>query len=300
MGVAPLALLSLPILAWVAVGVGVLVAYRTGTSSTVFRLAALFLGFWAIFATTGLLWVLLNGGWSALLALVHAPLLLFQLRYLVWWLAGALGAFVIFLAAFVLSQAVGRGFVILFQTRPLDWPSRLAAPEAPTSLLAFASATPNAFTFTLLERGGPRLLRRRDVILLSEGLLGELTQVEVETVVAHELGHVRELDGRYLTFFRTLSRMMRWDPILAFCADRLTAREELRADRIAVELTGRPRALARALYKASRFAPPAPPAFSASGFLGVGGRRGQRQAAARIRRLMDWAESGRYPEEPGA
>ena len=274
-----------------------LVAYRRGTSSTVFRLAALFLGFWALFATTGLLWVILNGGWSALLALVHAPLLLFQLRYVRWWVAGAVGAFGIFLAAFVLSQVVGRGFVLLFRTRPLAWPARLPAPQSPTSLLAFASSSPNAFTFTLLERGGPRSFQRRDVILLSEGLLRELTDVELETVVAHELGHVHELDGRYLTFFRTLSRMMRWDPILAFCADRLTTREELRADRIAVEMTGRPRALARALYKASRFAPPA---FPGSGFLGVGGRRGQRQAAARIRRLMEWAESGRYPEEPGA
>ncbi|MGA8663739.1 MAG: M48 family metalloprotease [Thermoplasmata archaeon] len=300
MGVAPIALLALPILAWVAVGVSVLVAYRRGTSPAVFRLAALFLGFWALFATTGLLWVALNGGWSAMVALVHTPLLLFQWRFGAWWLAGAVGAFVIFLAAFVLSQAVGRGFVVLFRTRPLPWPSRLPSPSTPTSLLAFASASPNAFTFTLLERGGPRVLRRRDVILLSEGLLGQLTESEVETVVAHELGHVRELDGRYLTFFRTLSRMMRWDPILAFCADRLTAREELRADRIAVELTGRPRALARALYKASRFAPPALPPLSASAFLGVGGRRGQRQAAARIRRLMEWAESGQYPEEPGA
>lgn len=297
MGAAAVALLTLPILVWVAVGVGLLVSYRRGTSPVVFRLAAFFLGFWALFATTGLLWVISNGGWSALLALFHAPLLLFQVRYLLWWLAGAVGAFGVFLVAFVLSQAVGRGFVLLFQTRPLEWPSRLPIPAAPTSLFAFASSSPNAFTFTLLERGGHRLLGRRDVILLSEGLLAQLTASEVEAVVAHEMGHVRELDGRYLTFFRTLSRMMRWDPILAFCADRLTAREELRADRLAVEMTGRPRALARALYKASRFSPVSPLGL---GFLGVGGRRGQRQAADRIRRLMEWAESGEFPEEPGA
>jgi Zn-dependent protease with chaperone function len=296
MGTAPVALLSLPILVWVVVGVGLLIAYRRGTSPIVFRLAALFLAFWAIFATTGLLWVVMNGGWSAFLTLVHVPLLLFEPRYLAWWVAGAVGAFGVFLVAFVLSQAVGRGFVTLFQTRPLDWPGGLPLPVAPTSLLAFASSSPNAFTFTLLEQGGSRLLRRRDVILLSEGLLGALTETEVEAVVAHELGHVRELDGRYLTFIRTLSRMMRWDPILAFCADRLTTREEFRADALAVEMTGHPRALARALYKASRFASPTP----GSAFLGVGGRRGQRQAAVRIRRLMEWAESGRFPEEPGA
>lgn len=299
MGNAPVALLDLPILLWVTVGVGLLVAYRRSASPVVFRLAALFLACWAVFATTGLIWVLTNGGWSAVVELVRSPLLLFEPRYLLCWMAGVVGAFGVFLAAFLLSQVVGRSFVILFRTRPLLWPAGIPAPTAPTSLLAFSSAAPNAFTFTLLERGGPWRLRRRDVILLSEGLLAELTPTECAAVVAHELGHVRELDGRYLTFIRTLARMMRWDPILAYCADRLTAREEFRADLDAVSMTGHPRALARALYKASRglasFSVP-----PGTRFLGVGGRRGRRQADQRIRRLILLAESGRYPEEPGA
>lgn len=299
MGNAPVALLDLPILLWVVVGVGLLVAYRRSASPVVFRLAALFLAFWAVFATTGLLWVVTNGGWSAILALVHSPLLLFQARYLLWWLAGVVGAFAVFLVAFLLSQVVGRSFVILFQTRPLAWPTGVPGPASVTSLLAFSSQAPNAFTFTLLERGGPRGLRRHDVILLSEGLLAELTPSETAAVVAHELGHVRELDGRYLTFIRTLARMMRWDPILAYCADRLTAREEFRADLDAVRMTGHPRALARALYKASRSMVPAGLAGPAS-FLGVGGRRGLHQADQRIHRLIALAESGRYPEELGA
>jgi Zn-dependent protease with chaperone function len=116
-------------------------------------------------------------------------------------------------------------------------------------------------------------------------------------VVAHEAGHIRALDGRFLTFFRTLARTMRWDPILAYLADRLTEREEFRADLEAVGVTGRPRALARALYKVSRLPPPPR---VASALLGVGGRRGQRQAVERIRRLVLLAESGRYSEDPGA
>jgi Zn-dependent protease with chaperone function len=299
MGEAPVALLDLPILVWVAVGVGLLVAYRRSASPVVFRLAALFLGFWAVFATTGLIWVVTNGGISAVLALLHSPLLLFEVRYAWWWVAGLVGAFGVFLAAFVLSQVVGRGFVILFQTRPLPWPAGVLVPKSPTSLLAFSSSAPNAFTFTLLESGGARWVRRRDVILLSEGLIAQLTPAESAAVVAHELGHVRELDGRYLTFIRTLARMMRWDPILAYCADRLTMREEFRADLDAVSMTGHPRALARALYKASRN--PTPFRLRpASAFLGVGGRRGRRQADLRIRRLIELAESGRYPEERGA
>jgi hypothetical protein len=39
---------------------------------------------------------------------------------------------------------------------------------------------------------------------------------------------------------------------------------------------------------------------TAPGFLGTGGARGRRQAVERIRRLVALAESGRFPEEPGA
>ena len=135
------------------------------------------------------------------------------------------------------------------------------------------------------------------MILVSEGLIDRLSTEEREAVVAHELSHIRELDGRYLTFFRILSRMMRWDPILAYFANRLTDREELRADSDAVELTRRPRALARALFKASSAADGPVRAFP--GLLGTGGRRGRRQAVERIRRLVALAESGRFPEEFG-
>jgi Zn-dependent protease with chaperone function len=297
MGSSLVALLYLPLLAWLAVGILLLVAYRRSDSAVVFRLAAVFLAIWALFATTGLLWVLTNGGWVGVVHLAHAPLLLFEPRYLGMWAAGAIGAFGVFFVAFVLSQAVGRGFLALLRPRPLAWPSALPRPATPTSLLTFLSDQPEAFAFTLLERGGPRFLRRHDFILVSKRLLDALTTEERNAVVAHEVGHIRELDGRYLTFFRTLSRTMRWDPILAYLADRLTEREEYRADLDAVELTRQPQALARALYKVARF-PSVPRA--APGLLGVGGRRGRRQAAERIRRLMRLAESGQYEEGPGA
>jgi Zn-dependent protease with chaperone function len=128
-------------------------------------------------------------------------------------------------------------------------------------------------------------------------LISELTSREWEAVLAHEVGHLRELDGRYLTFFRTLSRMMRWDPMLAYFAESLTRREEYRADLDAVELTRRPRAMARALYKAAFLAPAR--GNGLPGLLGVGGPRGRRQAVERIRRLVALAESGRFPEELG-
>jgi Zn-dependent protease with chaperone function len=283
-------------LGWASLGVGLLVAFRRSTSTVVFRLAAAFLALWAFVATTGLIWVVANGGWTGMLRLAAAPLVIANPSNAELWAAGALGVFAIFLTAFVLSQAVGRGYLAVRRPRGLDWPARLPAPRVPTDLLAFASPRVEAFSFTLLEPGGAALLRRRNVILVSDGLLDGLTPDETEAVVAHELGHLRELDGRYLTFFRTLSRLFRWDPILAYLADRLTEREEFRADLDAVELTGRPRTLARALFKAGS----ASGGRVVPGFLGASGPRGRRQAIERIRRLVALAESGRFPEEPGA
>jgi len=298
MSLATLVLFSVPVALWVVLGIALALAYRRSASSTLFRLTAIFLGAWAVFATTAVVYVLANGGWSAMVALARSPFQLFAPGSAEAWLAGALGAFLVFLVAFLLSQTVGRGFLRLFPSWELPWPPELPPPATATSVRAFRSANGGAFAFTLLERGGRYGLRPRDVIMVTDRLLADLDPREWEAVLAHELGHLRELDGRYLTFFRTLSRLMRWDPILAYFAESLTRREEFRADLDAVEVTQRPRALARALYKAAFLTPSS--AGSLPGLLGVGGPRGRRQALERIRRLVALAESGRFPEEAGA
>lgn len=298
MTVTVLGLTYVPVLLWVGIGSALLVAYRRSASATVFRLAAVFLASWALLATTVLVWVVANGGVAALKRLIAAPLTIFDQQFLSLWLIGAAGAFAVFLVAFLMSQLVGRAFLLLHRPRALPWPERVPHPATPVSLMQFDSPRPDAFTFTLVERAGPRPFRRREVILVSEGLLARLSAEEWETVLAHELGHIRELDGRYLTFFRTLARMMRWDPVLAYLADSLTRREEYRADLVAVEMTGRPRALARALYKAAECS--TAPGGMLPQLLGVGGRRGRRETLKRIRRLVTLAESGRFPEDVGA
>ena len=289
---------GLAVLLSLGVGGGLAVALGRPASATVFRLAAVLAAAWALLATTTLAWILLQGGVAAALLLVRSPTALLEPRALEMWAIGAVGAFLIFLAAFLLCQAVGRGLLAVLRPRSLDWPRALPRPSTPTHLLAYPSDRPDAFTFTLFLPTRVAGARREDVILISDGLLAHLAAEELEAVVAHELGHIRELDGRYLTFFRTFARMMRWDPLLGLLAFLLTRREEFRADADAVEMTRRPRALARAIYKASR----APPSFAGplAGLLGPGGARGRRQATERIRRLIDLAESGRFPEEPGA
>ena len=288
----------LPVLLCAVSGLALWVVYRRAGSTLVFRLSALFLAAWALLATTAFVWVVANGGEPAVVRLAVAPLTLFAPSSLLLWLIGGVGAFAVFSSAFLLSQVVDRAFLRVLRTRELPWPAGLPRPATSTTLLAFPAADSDAFMFTLLEWVGPARLGCRDVILISDGLLSQLSPAEWEGVVAHELGHGHELDGRYLTFFRTLAQMMRWDPVLAFLADSLTRREEYRADLDAVEMTRRPRALARALYKASLLSPsrraPLP------GLLGVGGRRGRRETLERIRRLVALAESGGFPEDPGA
>ncbi len=293
-------LLFVPVAVWAGTGIALAVAFRRSASTAVFRLTAIFLGFWALLATTTLVWVLANGGWHAVFTLARAPLTIFDPRFFVLWLYGAAGAFLVFLTAFVISQLVARGFIAVLRPTALAWPRGLEPTATATALLVFRSRLPDAFTFTMLGHGGPRLVCRKDVIMVSTGLLALLSEEERTAVIAHELGHLRELDGRYLAFFRTLSRLMRWDPVLAILANSLTRREEFRADLDAVELTGRPRALARALYKVSRETPARGVPFTTSSLLGVGGVRGRRIATERIRRLVTLAESGRFPEDGGA
>jgi bla regulator protein blaR1 len=292
-------LLYIPVAVWVATGVGLLVAYRKSTPRLVLRLASGFLALWAVLATTVLVWILANGGMAAVVALVHSPLLLFQPRWSEVWLIGAVGALFVLTVAFGLNQLVGHGLLRILPTRLVAWPANLPPPERPTSLLEFDSPSAEAFSFTLLEPGflEGRVPYRRDVILVARGLRALVTPDELDAVVAHELGHIRGLDSRYLTFLRTFAQLMRWDPLLAYLARVLTTREEYRADLDAAQMTGRPLALARAIYKAMTAAGPARGRMFPT-FLRPGGRWGRREAFERIRRLVALAESGTLEGEP--
>ena len=263
-----------------------------------YRVAVLVVAAWSLLATTALVFVLAEGGADAVGLLLRAPGALFSARALTAWIFGALGAFLVFLLAFVLTQAVGRGMLRVLEPRALAWPAGLTVPDVPVRLLTFSSERAEAFTFALLNVSRRAGWQREEVIMVSDALLGALSPEEWTAVVAHELGHVRELDGRYLTFLRTFARLARWDPILALVAARFSRREEFRADADAVSLTGRPRALARALFKASRLEPSGPAL--AVGLFGASGRRRRSQTEERIGRLVAMAESGRFAEEAGA
>jgi Zn-dependent protease with chaperone function len=272
-------LFLLPVALWAASGLGLIIAIRRSTSRLVLRLAATFAGLWAFLATTALVAIVMMGGWPAFALLERNPLSLLSPGHEIFLWLGAAGALLLFTVAFSLNQLVGWGLRSLLRPTPLPWPAGWERPEAAMSLYRFSSPHPDAFSFTLLE---PRIAR--------------LSPEEVNAVVAHELGHVRDLDSRYLTFVRTFARMMRWDPVLAYLASSLTRHEEYRADDAAAWLTGDPRALARALYKVLESPGPVPVRPWVTALLAPRGRRGRREALVRIERLLTLAETLEHGE----
>ena len=292
------AALLLPLALWLGLGLTLALRFRRTASPALLRIAAAFAALWALMATTLLIGLLTLGGWSSWVRVASQPWSLAGPTHAELWVLGGLGTLALLSAAFLVNQLVGRGTLRLLELRPFAWPSRLPRPSELTTVYAFRSDRVDAFSFTLLEPPGfGRGFHRHELILLSEHLLEQLTPEETEAVVAHELGHVRDLDTRYLTFVRTFARLMRWDPVLAYLASRLTSREEFSADEEAARLTGHPRALARALFKALESAPTAAgvPRF-APGLLGGRGARGRQEAYRRIERLLALADSPEFRE----
>jgi Zn-dependent protease with chaperone function len=281
-------ILYLPVIVWAATGLGLILVGRRRGPVVLLRLSAAFFALWALLATTTLLYVIEHGGFSAITGLAAHPATLFATSAAPIWIDGAIGAGVVLFLGFTVNQLVGRAILRTLGPKPLSWPRRLPHPGTETQLGRFESDAPQAFSFTLIVRrpgrGGP--IGRREVILVSEELLRLLDPAEQESVIAHELGHLTALDSRYLTYLRTCARLLRWDPVVAALASSLTREEELRADRVAVELPGRPEVLASALRKVSRNAPMVPVVFPLS-LLGAGRRQRRQGTEERIRRLLE-------------
>ncbi|WP_418790628.1 M56 family metallopeptidase [Phosphitispora sp. TUW77] len=90
---------------------------------------------------------------------------------------------------------------------------------------------------------------RSPLLVLSEGLLNGLDEDELETVMAHELGHIVRGDSilNRLLFF--LKDIMFFVPLVRIIYRNYSAEKEKASDDFAVRLTGKPMALAQALIK---------------------------------------------------
>lgn len=96
---------------------------------------------------------------------------------------------------------------------------------------------------------------RSPVIVFSKGVIDELDRDEMETVLAHELGHIVRGDSltTWVTVF--LRDLMFFSPIVYWVFRDMSCEKEMVTDDFAVNLTNKPMAFAQALIKVWRLSP---------------------------------------------
>ncbi len=115
-------------------------------------------------------------------------------------------------------------------------------------------------------------LNGRGFVALSPSLASSLSLDETEAVLAHELSHIKNGDSRAKGVARLVRLAFRFDPVLRLAEAAVHRERELWADRVAIEFTRKPLALASALVKASSRPKLGSTALTAGLFVGGSGR----------------------------
>src|SRR5438445_12974996 len=125
-------------------------------------------------------------------------------------------------------------------------------------------------------------------MLLSRGLLSILEKDELDSVIAHELMHLKHHDAEFKVFSRVLSRILFFDPFSKFFDPAVHREREYLADEMGGRSTGKPAALASALVKIANQGVPAKATWGLS-FVGVAGQgifSGYPPLEERVHRLL--------------
>jgi len=93
------------------------------------------------------------------------------------------------------------------------------------------------------------------LIVLSQGLIEALDEEELETVIAHELGHIVRSDSMITWVMVFLRDLLFFTPVIFWIFKDFITEKEKAADDVVIRLTGRPMAFAQALIKVWRLSP---------------------------------------------
>ena len=115
-------------------------------------------------------------------------------------------------------------------------------------------------------------LHGQGVVAISQEMASSLSSEETEAVLAHELSHIKNGDSAAKGAARLARMAFPFDPVLRLVEAAVHRERELWADRISVEFTRKPLALASALIKANSKGPSEETAHSAGLFVGGSGR----------------------------
>ena len=92
-----------------------------------------------------------------------------------------------------------------------------------------------------------------EVLVVKRPLVDLLEDDELEAVLAHEFAHIEELDARFRPYFEVLATVYFFDPVVGVTSRFMRRLQEYGADDRAVEVTGDPAALGRALVKVAEY-----------------------------------------------
>ena len=143
----------------------------------------------------------------------------------------------------LLSVWVG-GFVVITLLRLRSW-RRIRAAVRRSAPLHIPSAVQIRSSPGLLEPGVVGLFR--PVLLLPEGIMERLSPSELETVIAHELCHVRRRDNFFASVHMIVEAVFWFHPIVWWIGARLVEERERACDEAVLHMCREPRTYADAI-----------------------------------------------------
>ncbi len=90
---------------------------------------------------------------------------------------------------------------------------------------------------------------KNPTIVISRDLINLLNKDELETVLAHELAHIKNGDAKIKTIASVFKHILFFDPLIKFVEPAIHREKEFLADEISAKITKNPTALVSALLK---------------------------------------------------